>query len=91
MSDFNRVLFTWRCLQPEYQAINGGVTCKVRNLYHCCKLNAPFQNPGSHEIITNIITKGLFIDMKHYVKGLDLFEEMKVISIISSNIDVLYF
>merc|ERR1712192_112808 len=37
--DFNRILFTWRCLQPEYQAINGGVSCK---------------NPGSYETITEI-------------------------------------
>ena len=80
ISDFNRILFTWRCLQPEYQAINGGVTCKVVNLSHCFKLNATFQNPGSHETITDIITKGLFIDMKHYVQGLELFEEVKVIS-----------
>ena len=49
------------------------------NLSHCFKLNATFQNPGSHETITDIITKGLFIDMKHYVQGLELFEEVKVI------------
>jgi len=70
ISDFNRILFTWRCLQPEYQAINGGVTCK---------------NPGSHETITDIITKGLFIDMKHYVQGLELFEEVKLSQIVSWN------
>jgi len=68
--DFNRILFTWRCLQPEYQAINGGVTCK---------------NPGSYETITEIITKGLFIDMKHYVQGLELFEEAKLSQIVTWN------
>jgi len=70
ISDFNRILFTWRCLQPEYQAINGGVTCK---------------NPGSHETITDIITKGLFIDMRHYIQGLELFEEVKLSQIVSWN------
>ena len=80
ISDFNQILFTWRCLQPEYQAINGGVTCKVGMLCHCLRFNATFflQNPGSHETITDIITKGLFIDMRHYIQGLELFEEVKV-------------
>ena len=80
ISDFNRILFSWRCLQPEYQAINGGVTCKVGMLCHCLRFNATFflQNPGSHETITDIITKGLFIDMRHYIQGLELFEEVKV-------------
>jgi len=68
--DFNRILSAWRCLQPEYQAINGGVTCK---------------NPGSYETITDIITKGLFIDMKHYVQGLELFEEAKLSQIVAWN------
>lgn len=57
------------------------------NLSHCFKLNATFQNPGSHETITDIITKGLFIDMKHYVQGLELFEEVKVISVNLAIID----
>lgn len=70
IADFHRILFTWRCLQPEYQAINGGVTCK---------------NPGPHETITDIISKGLFIDMRHYIQGLQLFEEVKVTQILSWN------
>ena len=85
ISDFNRILFTWRCLQPEYQAIiYGGVSCQVGNLSHF-KLNTIFQNPGSHEAIIDIITRGLFIDMKHYVQGLELFEEVKVISVNRAN------
>ena len=36
------------------------------------------QNPGPHETITDIISKGLFIDMRHYIQGLQLFEEVKV-------------
>ena len=49
-------------------------------LCHWLRFNATFfsQNPGSHETITDIITKGLFIDMRHYVQGLELFEEVKV-------------
>ena len=35
------------------------------------------QRPGPYGAITDII-KGLFTDMKHYVQGLELFQEAKV-------------
>ena len=62
--------------------IHGGVASLVRNLFHCPELecNLTFQD-GSNETITDIITKGLFIDIENYIQGLHLFEEVKVKSI----------
>jgi len=67
--DLNSTLAHWRCLQPEYQALNGVITCK---------------RPGPYGAITDII-KGLFTDMKHYVQGLELFQEAKLNQILSWN------
>merc|ERR1719474_1060474 len=30
--DLNSTLAHWRCLQPEYQALNGVITCKVTRI-----------------------------------------------------------
>merc|ERR1719474_2533716 len=54
--DLNNTLAHWRCLQPEYQALNGVITCK-----------------------------GLFTDMRHYVQGLELFQEAKLNQVLSWN------
>jgi len=65
ISDFNRILSTWRCLpNPSYI---------VASL------------AGSNETITDLITKGLFIDIENYNQGLDLFEEVKLSQILSWN------